>query len=298
MTGEIRVRKGLGGFTEVVLESDDLQVVVLPWRGGEISRFYSRALDLDVFYLDGGEVSRFEEDRRLERERPAAEYAFGGLLTMYPNAGDPSQRGEHHYAFHGDTRSLPWDYEVVQGESPELRLRGMSAGAPFAIERKMRFGERLGALEVTDVLFRTDDGDEALPCGYGIHPYFGPSTLTPGTRLIVDDRLVDTIGDHEVMPRRLDCDDLVSGRSSVVVESPSSGSRFALEFESPILDHVWVWLTDRWETGRGIGALIPCSVHGTEGVAGAERDGVVHWLKSGESVTSNWSMQVGVLPQA
>ncbi|MFE6736588.1 hypothetical protein [Microbacterium sp. NPDC057650] len=295
VTGEIRVRQGLAGMTEVVLESADLQVVVLPWRGGEINRFYSRALDLDVLYRDRGEMARFEEDRRLGRERPAAEYAFGGLLTMYPNAGEPSQRGEHHYAFHGDARSAPWDYEIVQGATPELRLRGTSAGAPFAIDRTMRFAAGSGALEVTDVLTRTDDGDDALPCGYGIHPYFGPSTLASGTRLFVDDRLVGTLGDDEVMPHRLDCVEVSSSPSSIAVDSPGGGSRLSLEFDSPILDHVWVWLTDRWETGRGIGALIPTSVHGVHGVEGAERDGLVHRLHSGESVTAAWSMQIAPL---
>lgn len=279
-------------MTEIVLESADMQVVVLPWRGGEINRLYARALDLDVFYRDSGVMSRFEADRQERRERPTAEYAIGGLLTMYPNAGEPSQRGEHHYAFHGDTRSLPWDYEIIQGESPELRLRGASAAAPFAIERTMRFGASSGVLEVTDVLSRTDDTDELLPCGYGIHPYFGSSTLTPGARLIVDGRLVATIGDDEVMPHRLDCVELSSGRSAVTVETPSAGSRFTLDFDSPILDHVWVWLTDRWETGRGIGALIPTSVHGVHGVEGAERDGMAHWLKAGESITATWSMRV------
>ena len=292
MTGEIHVRRGLGGMDEIVLDSADLHVVVLPWRGGEINRFYARAMDLDVFYRDGGEMSRFEEDLRAGRGRPAVEYAFGGLLTMYPNAGEPSQRGEHHYAFHGDTRSAPWDYEIVQGDSPELRLSGASAGAPFTIRRTMRFGSDPGTLDVFDVLSRTDDADDALPCGYGIHPYFGPSTLTPGARLFVGDRLMGTIGDDQVMPHRLDCVELSSGRSGVAVESPSSGSRFSLRFDSPILDHVWVWLTDRWETGRGIGALIPSSVHGTDGVAGAERDGLAHWLRAGESIASNWSMRI------
>ncbi|WP_269939925.1 hypothetical protein [Arthrobacter sp. HY1533] len=294
MTGEIRVRQGIGGLTEVVLESDALQVVVLPWRGGDINRFYSRALDLDVFYRDSGEISRFEADRRQRREDPS-EYAFAGLLTMYPNAGDASQRGEHNYVFHGDARRVPWDYEIVEGDSPELHLRGASVGAPFAIERTMRFGADPSVLEVTDVLSRTDDGAEALPCGYGIHPYFGPSTLAPGTRLFVGDRLVATLGDDEAFPQRLDCVELSSSPSSVTVESPASGTRFSLEFESPILDHVWVWLTAEWENGRGIGALIPSSVHGTEGVAGAERDGLAHWLNAGESVNVTWSMQVAPL---
>jgi len=88
----------------------------------------------------------------------------GRQIRLAPNlAGDPNP-------LHGSGWLTPWDVEKQGDFERVLRFRHAPGEWPWAFYAAQHFA--LDAAGLTVTLTCTNDGDEPMPCGLGLHPYF------------------------------------------------------------------------------------------------------------------------------
>lgn len=74
------------------------------------------------------------------------------------------------HAIHGHGWQSPWEVADAKPSRAELTFRHAVPGTPFDYEARQVFALREDGLEIA--LEVTNSGDEAMPAGIGLHPYF------------------------------------------------------------------------------------------------------------------------------
>ncbi len=112
----------------------------------------------------------------------------GREIRLAPNmAGDPSP-------LHGQGWLAPWRVERWGAAEAELLFDHQTGEWPWAYQSRQSFALGPGGLETRISCQNT--GDEPMPCGLGIHPYFN---CGPGTRIRTGVEHVWTV-DEQVLP--------------------------------------------------------------------------------------------------
>jgi hypothetical protein len=264
------------GWRSVVLESNELQVVVLPDKGAEIHRLVHRESGIDIL---------FKGPRGLRPPgAPALEgsgddefmwnYA-GGWQELFPSVNESCTYRGRRIPFHGEVATLPWEHEVLDGDAhrAEARFRARCRKTTFELERTLRLEDGSAELQVESVA--TNVGGEPAHFVWGQHCVVGAPLLEAGCTLELPARTIVTRpelwepetaelapGQHEAWPlarlrdggwvdlRRIpgpahgSHDDVYVGdleATRLAVSNPRLGLTFRLGWEPAALGWVILW---------------------------------------------------------
>jgi aldose 1-epimerase len=112
-------------------------------------------------------------------------YQWGGLEHVvpptYPGGSDPDGAS---IVIHGFAHIRPWRFVeqtpsriVLEFRTPDALDAARAASYPFAV--RLTHEIRLGPDGLTSVLTAENQGTEAAPLAFGLHPYFGADVLGP-----------------------------------------------------------------------------------------------------------------------
>jgi Domain of unknown function (DUF4432) len=283
------------GWTAAVVEGHDLQVTVLPGKGGDLCELVHRRTGVDVLFKAPWGLSPPGAPPRAGSDGHAfLENYEGGWQTLLPNTNDPCTYAGLDLPFHGEVCALPWSWSAL-GEDG-LRLSVKCRLLPLRLERELRLDG--AALTLSDTVTHT--GDEPCHLVLGHHCVLGPPFLGDGCRLEADAGTIVTgseawedtarlepaqrsawpvarlAGGGEVDLRDVPgpeagshddvfLTDLRQGRLSV--ESPHTGLRFRLSWDAA----VFPWIVS-WQAYGGAHALP---------LAGSYALGVEPWVGGG-----------------
>lgn len=150
----------------LVLESDALEVVVLPEHGARLHRI--RAFGVDLLRTPADPATHATDPFSwgayvmapwCNRVRPGPMEVAGRAVDLEPNFGDGS-------AIHGQVIGRAWD---VEGDG-WLRVLGGDEGWPWRYEVGLRI--TLDRRTLTLAYGLTNRSDGPMPAGIGLHPWF------------------------------------------------------------------------------------------------------------------------------
>jgi aldose 1-epimerase len=180
-------------MAEVTLRRGGLELVLAPEQGGCVQAFRRGAFD--VLHASQGEPGRNHTcfplvpySGRVDHAR----FAFGGREHRL----EPNYPPEPH-SIHGHGWSSAWEVAASGEDSATLALRHDDGGA-FRYEAEQRFALGDDLLEIG--LAVTHRGDEPMPYGLGLHPYFDQR---PGVLLSAEVSGI-WVADGTNIPRRLE----------------------------------------------------------------------------------------------
>src|SRR5688500_11151458 len=112
-------------------------------------------------------------------------YTWDGRVYVvpptYPEGTDPDGAD---IVIHGFAHIRPWrfveqdaDRIVLEFRTPDALDPGRAASYPFTVS--LRHEIKLGPDGLTSVLTAENQGSEAAPLAFGLHPYFGADVLGP-----------------------------------------------------------------------------------------------------------------------
>lgn len=169
-------------MNDLVLETNDVRLVILPDHGCDLHSMVHRSSDVDVLFKPHWSPS----GRRAlggDRAEWIADYR-GGWQVLVPNAGDACVRDGQTWGFHGEASTVPWTVERADptGAVTSVELRT----APLRVERTISVdGPRVGLHEV---VHNTSSSEAEVM--YVHHPAFGAPLISPGTRVATGARSV------------------------------------------------------------------------------------------------------------
>jgi len=107
-------REERSGWTAVVVEGGDLQVTVLPGKGGDLYELVHRRTGVDVlFKAPWGLAPPGAAPRAGSDGHAFLDNYEGGWQTLLPNTNDPCTYGGVELPFHGEVCALPWTWSAL-----------------------------------------------------------------------------------------------------------------------------------------------------------------------------------------
>lgn len=166
----------------ITLDGDDLQVVVLPDRGAEITSIVDRRTGIDLLFRPPwtGDVDIPAGEPRNTRTDWHAHYR-GGWNLLIPNAGDEREVDGVLWPFHGEASRVKWSVEESSRRDPDCTVRlatGLTV-APLDLRRTLTVdGPRLSVTtEATNI------GRAPVEIHWQEHPAYGAPLIGPATRI-------------------------------------------------------------------------------------------------------------------
>lgn len=320
------------GWEIVRLTSSDLQVDVLPQKGGDILSV--RVLDRDVDLLwrspwglrPRGEIASSRDSAvNFLRHYP------GGWQTIFPNGGDATEVDGVEIPFHGEACMASWDWAQVPGGSGEIELemRTTLHLSPFEVTKRLRLDG--AALEVSETVRNLSTSVREVMWSH--HPAFGAPLLSGSSRVEApaawfqaDDERDLPAGDLEVgakspwpmartrtgdeadlslLPSEHERSDRFGylgefdeGRASI--SNPDLGLRAVLTWDLETFPYAWYWLEAHatagypWFGRAYVFALEPASSYPGQGIAGVrKKTSTLLEIPAGEERSSWVALEVG-----
>ncbi len=148
----------------------DSLIRVVPERGGLITEWRSGGKELLYFDLE-----RFMDKNKSVR---------GGIPILFPICGDLSKGylvagKEFFLKQHGFARDLPWSISLLK-DNLGIRLELSDSketyfSFPFSFALTMDVSLKENSLHISVKIY--NQGQESMPCSFGLHPYFQVSNL-------------------------------------------------------------------------------------------------------------------------
>lgn len=166
----------------ITLDGDDLQVVVLPDRGAEITSIVDRRTGIDLLFRPPwtGDVDIPADEPRNTRTDWHAHYR-GGWNLLLPNAGDEREVDGVLWPFHGEASRAAWSVDRPSRRDGvgTVRLATSLKLAPLDLRRTLTVeGPRL-----TVTTEATNVGGEPVEIYWQEHPAYGAPLIGPATRI-------------------------------------------------------------------------------------------------------------------
>lgn len=181
------------GWEVVRLRTAEIEVDVVPGKGGDILAARWRATGLDVLWKTRWGLRHPDalplggnDESRLMQAYP------GGWQTVFPNGGDAVEEHGVTWATHGEVWSTPFEWEVSAAGVLEMSARLVHS--PFQITKSIALdGPRVTVREVV-----TNLGGQPVEVMWSHHPAFGAPFLSTGLEVTTNARtvLVDDIRDN------------------------------------------------------------------------------------------------------
>ncbi len=172
------------GIRAVTLSNPSLSVTVLPDKGADIYSLIHRASGVDVLWKSPQGL-RAPGEGKLSSDSATAwlEMYEGGWQEILPNGGNACQYKGVELNFHGESTTLPWDFEIVEQRDDAL-IVDFSARlyrSPLAIRRRMSLDSTSSCVRLSEEV--SNWAAEAIDLMWGHHPAYGKPFLSPDTRL-------------------------------------------------------------------------------------------------------------------
>jgi uncharacterized protein DUF4432 len=173
-----------GADRTLVLADDQLQVTLLPDRGGDIHAVRDLRTGIDVLWKTpwGLRVRADDDPPPGSPEAWLGSYA-GGWQVLIPSGGGPSSHRGVDHPYHGEACSRPWAATTATAadgaERVELRVR--LSDSPLLLERAVSLVP--GGSQVVVEERVTNDGDRPVDYMWVHHPAFGAPLVAPGARI-------------------------------------------------------------------------------------------------------------------
>ncbi len=162
----------------LTLLSDELEIVLLPPKGGDIYSVIDRSTGIDVLFKtpwgwrDPALLPPFGTSQR----DWLARYA-GGWQVLLPHAGPEGSCGGQVRGFHGEAAIVPWHVARATGSSADLTVELFTA--PLAVTRHIELRGPVCGIRETVVNLAA----EPVPLSWVHHPAFGPPFAGPECRM-------------------------------------------------------------------------------------------------------------------
>ena len=180
-----RVETGeVAGWESLVLESSELQVVVLPGKGAEIHRLVDLASGMNLlFEAPWGLQPPGAPPLPGSGDDPFMWNYAGGWQDLFPSVNESCSYRGRTIPFHGEVATLPWQYQVLEGLDSEAAVRFWTRceQTPFRLEKVLRVSDAKPELVIEQAA--TNESSEPAHLVWGHHCVLGPPFLEAGCAL-------------------------------------------------------------------------------------------------------------------
>lgn len=182
-----------GNRNLVVLENDHVRIVVWPDMGAALLDFVDKATGLDAMFKNPN-VPRAQQHllhQPVAGNSDLYDVLDGSWFLSAPTGFFPVDYFGASIGAHGEFRSLPWEWEILQpsADRVQVRVRGHSVRTPFVMERTWELASDSRVLSWDETLTNRSRSDR--PCAWLHHPAFG-GDLIVGAELKVRAKTVVT----------------------------------------------------------------------------------------------------------
>jgi hypothetical protein len=304
------------GWEIVHIRTTDLEVEVLPGKGGDVLQIRRREDDLDVLWTSpwglrprGAWSAANESEGRLMEAYP------GGWQTVFPNGGDASPAHGTVWGMHGEVWLSPFDWERSGPSGITMHTRLVHS--PFSVTKDVQ----VAGSHVTICETITNCGRHPVDVMWSHHPAFGAPLLsadsivdTPDARIVIDD--VTPSGRTDVgsaagggatdlrwppnesaaVARMAYLIDLVDG--SMHLRNPRLGAGALITWDTSVMPHAWYWLECHgspdfpWYQQAYVLGLEPASSYPAQGLGKARERGSTMTFRAGERRSATVSLTV------
>lgn len=182
------------GWEVVRLANDDVEVLVLPGKGGEIYSIVARRGEagegIDLLWKApwGLRPPPVPSSSGEGSQAVWLDHYGGGWQELLPNAGGACTVKGVAHTFHGEASVVPWAYQVEarDGGDAGVRLSVRLARTPLRVEKRVWVEPDGPVLRVWERI--TNEGTSEQQVMWGHHPAFGAPFLAAGCRLDVPAR--------------------------------------------------------------------------------------------------------------
>ncbi|HEX2325006.1 MAG TPA: DUF4432 family protein [Chloroflexota bacterium] len=179
------------GWRSVTLRNGQLEVVLLPEKGGEIYALRSLEHGVDLLWKSpwGPGLPPLPSASGEASQTAWLDHYGGGWQELFPNAGAACTVDGAAHPFHGEASVVPWSYRLGthvtpdREELPQVQLEVRLARSPFRLQKRISLDSRRPLLHVWERV--TNESRQRRPYIWGQHPAFGAPFLAGGCRLDV-----------------------------------------------------------------------------------------------------------------
>ncbi|WP_026875170.1 DUF4432 family protein [Jiangella gansuensis] len=250
------------GWEVVHLGSDELDVDVLPGKGGDVTSVRWRPLGVDVMWRTRWGLRARGETGTVGSSEAMLMHAYpGGWQTVFPNGGDATTEHGVEWGMHGEAWLASYDWHANGPASIELRTHLVRS--PFSVVK--RIAVTGPTVTVTETV--TNEAAEPIEVMWSQHPAFGAPLVGPGARVETDARTAHvapgTSAPWPMLPDGTDLArlpeersgisrlaylaDFAEGRAGVV--NDELGLRADLSWDTSLMPYAWYWLEAGGRTG-------------------------------------------------
>ncbi len=176
------------GWQAIRLRSADVDVTLLPEKGGEIYALTARKhgpRGIDVLWKApwGLRPPPIPSSTGPDSQAVWLDHYAGGWQELLPNAGGACTVLGAAHTFHGEASVVPWAHEidVPHGGVPRIHLTVRLARTPLRVEKHVWLDPDRPVLHLWERM--TNEGASPQPIMWGHHPAFGAPFLAAGSRL-------------------------------------------------------------------------------------------------------------------
>ncbi|MBD3940188.1 DUF4432 family protein [Microbacterium sp. NEAU-LLC] len=165
----------VSGWEARRLSTEQLDVTVIPGKGGDVSSIRDRASGVELLWTPRwGLRPPWALPLPGVPEALALDRSGGGWNTMFPNAGRACVEHGVDWGFHGETWLAPFAAEAMPGG---VRMTTSLARSPFTVTKEVRVAEN--RVTVTETV--THVGARPVDVLWCQHPAFGEPLIGPST---------------------------------------------------------------------------------------------------------------------
>ena len=309
------------GLRTVTLQNDLLRISVLADKGTDIFEFLYKPLDVDFMWCSPTGVRNPANYVPTRHHPKSAFFDFyeGGWQDCLPTGGQPCEYQGVPFGLHGETPTLPWEYQIVE-DTPErvaIKFWVRTFRTPFYVEKELSLARGKAVLHVTERV--VNEGRIPMDLMWGQHPALGAPFLDescvidlPGakvhcTMLTDNTRFAEGVYDWPLVPGRaggiIDLREIVTAEADTfdtiqlsdlpegwyAVTNTSRQVGFGMAWPFDIFPALWFWQVyggayiPPWYGRNYSIALEPFSTLQLN-VVDAVADGSAHVLQPGESI--------------
>lgn len=184
----------LSGWEAHRLSTDEIEVTVIPGKGGDVHSIRDRASGVELLWTPRwGLRPPWALPLPGVPEALALDRSGGGWNTMFPNAGRASVEHGTDWGFHGETWLAPFEAQPVPGG---IRMSAALTRSPFTVEKQVLVTG--GQVSVTESV--THVGARPVDVLWCQHPAFGEPLIGPSTTVEITECSVRADMPDDVLP--------------------------------------------------------------------------------------------------